>query len=201
MKYDFVEIGTSDFETEIEKADDSTVGLSVEPLSIYYNNLPNKKNCKKVMKAISNKEGTVSIYYIKPETINENGLPYWVKGCNSITNPRKLYSKHVHFSADDYFREDIVSTEKVECITPKTLFLENNVTSIGLLKIDTEGHDGIILKEIINVMKENTKFIIDKIQYELTYIEEKEISEINQLLEDMDYEVLSKGSDLVYKKK
>ena len=79
--------------------------------------------------------------------------------------------------------------------------MENNVTSIGLLKIDTEGHDGIILKEIINVMKENTKFIIDKIQYELTYIEEKEISEINQLLEDMDYEVLSKGSDLVYKKK
>jgi hypothetical protein len=32
MKYDFIEIGTSNFDTLIEAADDTTVGLSIEPV-------------------------------------------------------------------------------------------------------------------------------------------------------------------------
>ena len=46
--FNFVEIGTSDFDTEIQKAGDSDVGLSVEPLKKYLDRLPNKPNCVKV---------------------------------------------------------------------------------------------------------------------------------------------------------
>jgi hypothetical protein len=35
MKYDFIEIGTSDFDTEIENCDDNKKGLSIEPVKIY----------------------------------------------------------------------------------------------------------------------------------------------------------------------
>lgn len=32
---DFIEIGTSDFETEIQNANDNTIGFSIEPLPFY----------------------------------------------------------------------------------------------------------------------------------------------------------------------
>ena len=47
MHYNFVEIGTSDFDTLIEGADDEQVGLSIEPIAYYLNKLPDKKNVKK----------------------------------------------------------------------------------------------------------------------------------------------------------
>jgi len=34
MKYDFVEIGTSDFDTLIEQATDTTRGISIEPVRL-----------------------------------------------------------------------------------------------------------------------------------------------------------------------
>ena len=43
MIFDFIEIGTADYRTEAEKykkRNKSFVGLSVEPITEYYNNLP-----------------------------------------------------------------------------------------------------------------------------------------------------------------
>ena len=45
--YDFIEIGTSDFDTLIETSNDDTVGISIEPINYYINRLPNKKNIVK----------------------------------------------------------------------------------------------------------------------------------------------------------
>ena len=39
IDYDFIEIGTSDFQTLIEEASDEAIGLSVEPISYYLNKL------------------------------------------------------------------------------------------------------------------------------------------------------------------
>ena len=33
--FDFLEIGTSDFDTEIEKSDNTRVGMSIEPIKYY----------------------------------------------------------------------------------------------------------------------------------------------------------------------
>ena len=35
--YDFIEIGTSDFDTLIETSNDNTVGISIEPIKYYIN--------------------------------------------------------------------------------------------------------------------------------------------------------------------
>ena len=40
MRLDYIEIGTSDFETLVETLDGN--GISIEPLSFYLNKLPNK---------------------------------------------------------------------------------------------------------------------------------------------------------------
>jgi hypothetical protein len=45
--YDFIEIGTSDFDTEIEKKDNK-IGISIEPIKYYLDRVTNKPNCIKL---------------------------------------------------------------------------------------------------------------------------------------------------------
>ena len=70
--YDFIEIGTSDFDTLIESSDDNMVGLSIEPIKYYLDRLPNKKNVKKIQLAVSDVDGDIDIYYIPDEKIKEH---------------------------------------------------------------------------------------------------------------------------------
>jgi hypothetical protein len=82
IAYDFVEIGTADFETLIELADDSKVGLSVEPLRFYLDRLPDRKKVTKVNLAVSDCDGVMSITHIDAADIPKHGLPDWLRGCN-----------------------------------------------------------------------------------------------------------------------
>ena len=51
MKYDFIEIGTSDFDTLLETTINK-IGISIEPLKYYLDNLPNNDKVIKVNCAI-----------------------------------------------------------------------------------------------------------------------------------------------------
>ena len=48
MNYNFIEIGTSNFDTLAQRATDEHVGLSVEPVKEYLEELPKKKHITKV---------------------------------------------------------------------------------------------------------------------------------------------------------
>ena len=47
MKYDFIEIGTSDFDTLLETTTNK-IGISIEPLKFYLDSLPNNDKVIKV---------------------------------------------------------------------------------------------------------------------------------------------------------
>lgn len=91
MFLDFIEIGTSDFDTEIQKNNNKT-GLSIEPIKYYLDRLPDKKNIKKINVAISDYNGNADVYYVTPENISKYSLPCWVRGCNSINSYHKTVS-------------------------------------------------------------------------------------------------------------
>lgn len=94
IDYDFLEIGTSNFETCIENATDDTVGISVEAIKYYLDQLPNKKKVKKLNVAISNQNSMINVYYIPEKKIEKHKLPYWFKGCNSILTYHPLHIKY-----------------------------------------------------------------------------------------------------------
>ena len=142
MKYDFIEVGTSDFETLIEKADNQTIGLSIEPIKQYLDNLPNKPGVIKANYALSNKKGKSKVYYIDPQDIKKHNLPEWVRGCNSINHPHPTVKRLL---GEKY--EKIAIVREVEVITWKDIIEMYKVEEIGTLQIDTEGHDHIILEE------------------------------------------------------
>jgi hypothetical protein len=83
---DFLEIGTSDFDTLLQSAPDELIGMSVEPIKKYLDNLPAKANVTKVNAAIKakNRDETCQVYYITDNVIDDHSLPSFLKGCNSI---------------------------------------------------------------------------------------------------------------------
>jgi hypothetical protein len=149
MFYDFVEIGTSDFDTLIQRADDRTVGLSVDPIKLYLDRLPQPRHCSKLAAAISDHDGETVAYYIPPERIEAFGLPAWVRGCNSIGAPHASVAIMLRDLGLD--AKDVLVEQPIPCLRLKTLL--DNVRAIGvyLLKTDTEGHDTVILNDFFNV--------------------------------------------------
>ena len=155
MKYNFIEIGTSDFEALIQVSDENTIGISVEALPFYLERLPDKKNVKKVNKIIISEkhyEKEVIIFYIEPEVIDKHNLPWWIRGCSSIHKP--------HQSVVDLGYGSLITSKTIEAVTIKQLFEENDVESVDLLKVDTEGYDCHILQSMIEQTKIRPKRII-----------------------------------------
>jgi FkbM family methyltransferase len=194
IDYDFIEIGTSDFDTEIQKCNLNTYGISVEPLKIYLDKLPDKPNVIKVNKAISNIRGEGYMSYLKPDDIPEKMK--WLKGCNSLNENHPCH---------DLTK---VNKVKVDIITFGDLCSENNVNNIRYLKIDTEGHDINIVKSMIEYCDKNKETFPDRIMFEsIAYIQEEgertkdDLDNIITELEKRDYKLIKKGWDTILERK
>lgn len=186
---DFIEIGTSNFDTLIEKADENTRGISVDAVKYYIDCLPDKLNVKKINVAISNIDDTIDVYYIPESVIIENNLPDWFKGCNCINNYHPL---HLHHKV-----KHLCNIDKVKVITASRLWYENKVRKTKFLKIDTEGHDCIILSSLFVYIKNLPDiFYPDKIVFETnTNSLDKDVDEILQLYISIGYKLVSRGYD------
>lgn len=144
-----IEIGTSDFDTLISTSKGR--GISVEPIPGYFNNLPDKKDWYKLNVAISDKNGWLDMWYVDPNDITNE--PDGVRGCNSVNRPHPTIQR-------DY--PHLLTKTRVECITVKELYNRFNVTDVYFLKIDTEGHDTVILNNLLD----NDLPLPKKIQFE-----------------------------------
>lgn len=194
--YDFIEIGTSDFHTLIESANESTIGLCVEPILYYLNSLPEKNNVKKINAAISDSTGSINIYHITPEVIKEYNLPFWVRGCNSISSPHQYAREKIGKELYD----SIVSITEVPKINWETLIFEQKIGGIGFLKIDTEGHDHIILKDYLKNCLENPSLYADKIRFEYNESSnKKELDRLIKMFDIYDVEFLTEDVELTKK--
>ena len=175
---DFLEIGTADVETLIQECDDDTVGISVEPLKYYLDKLPNKKNVKKINKAITGDpiNSKIKIYYIPFDTIINQNLPLFLRGCNKIGDYHPL---HLEMNLQQY-----VKIEDVELINIGDFLMENNIRKIGHLKIDTEGYELNILKGLYNYISNlSYKYHPLEILFETNSTGEKFINDVNDMIE------------------
>lgn len=182
IDYDFVEIGTSDFDTLIETATDQTIGLSVEPIQQYLDNLPNKQNVTKVCAAIS-VDGTsndAQIYYIHPSVIEENHHHQLLRGCNKIGGYHPHQLNHPSIKHD---LTGLVNCDTIKQITVSQLYEEYNIHQIKFLKIDTEGYDCDILQYWLEYLKgKDNSFYPNKIMLETNTLTSKQY--VFQTIED-----------------
>ena len=185
-----VEIGTSDFRTKAGQVD----GLFIEPVKPYFDRLP---DCRKENVAISNRTGEVYIFYMEPKTIKSLGLPSWVKGCNSINQPhptvqRLLYNMFGAGSEEKYIKQDTVRVERIV-----NLINKYKITYIDCLKIDTEGHDTVIVNDFLDTVSIRPKEII----FEANELSKRtEINKTITKLQRQGYKVNTFRTDVIAKK-
>ena len=147
MKYDFIEVGTSNFGTLIETATADTRGLSIEPIQYYLDQLPNPPGVKKLNCAISrtNQTEMLEVYYVPEDIIVKEQLPDWLKGCNAVGE--------YHFQHTALEIEHLVQRQLVPCLPIGAVFDQNHVSELDYLKIDTEGSDCAIMLHLAEYLK------------------------------------------------
>ena len=147
MKYNFVEIGTSNFNTLIEVAQVGTRGISIEPIQYYLDMLPDQPGVTKLKCAVSrnNKSEILEVYYVPEHLILAHGLPDWLRGCNSMGD--------YHLQHHILGVEHLVTRDSVECVPIGVLFKQHNITELDYLKIDTEGSDCDIMLHLLEYLK------------------------------------------------
>ena len=195
MKYEFVEIGCSDFETILQEGRGGK-GISVEPLGFYLNNLPDSEDVLKVKVAISDKNEFRKIFWVRPEAIEKYDLPEWVRGCNKLDSPHPTVSRILQNKSLEWaMMEDVV-----ECITFQTLAERYNISEISHLKIDTEGHDLVIIKSVMDYGKILPKLITFETNSD--FVSEQELSLTIKSLEEKGYRIAYWGtSNITLEKK
>lgn len=196
VKYDFVEIGTSDFATEIEKATDQTKGLSIEPIKMYLDNLPDKKNVTKINAAVSNYTGNINVFYVSPENIKKYDLPKWVRGCNSVGEYHKTVKRLILKLGLE--PKDIFIKKRVKVLQFKDLVKKYNITEIKYLKTDTEGHDPVVLNNYLDYIELRPKIAAHVIQFESNVLSKRQdVRDIIKRFQKNKYRLIKSGMNTV----
>lgn len=195
---DFIEVGTSDFDTEIEKKDNK-VGVSIEPIKYYLDRLPNKHRCKKLNIAISDYTGTCDVNFLSVDTITRLGFPDWVKGSNCINGYHKLVAA---LCAEKSIDIASVATTEVVPVRPLMDVMQSlNFDGLYYLKIDAEGHDVVILKKFAQDLNGNKNMLPHLIQFESNMLTSSEaVQEIVTLFGSLGYDLVSRGGDTVMRR-
>jgi len=190
--YDFIEIGTSDFDTEIEKKDKKK-GISIEPIKFYLDRLQNKDDCIKLNIAISDYNGKAKIFYIPLKNIELYNLPDWVRGCNSIN----IYHLTVHNLCQEYGLniEAISDNYEIDVMTLYQMMKINNTQGVYFLKIDTEGHDTKILKKYYEDIESSIQLPHVILFESNVLINSTDIDEIVELYTKIGYDLIFRNND------
>ena len=179
-----IEIGTSNFRTMAGKKD----GLFIEPVKSYFDSLP---DCTKENVAISDFEGEVLMFYMNPEDIDKHKLPQWLKGCNMIGEPHPTMMKVLREEKKGF---SIIRCDKVKVVRIKSLIDKHNIKKIQVLKIDTEGHDCIILNDFLDTVDILPRII----QFENNELsDQKEIKAVTKRLKERGYRMQYTKGDII----
>ena len=197
--YDYVEIGTCDFEIGSGTFENNKKYLLVEPLKNYLDNIPDNRNITKVNAAISNVKTDLKIYFIREDDITKYNLPLWVRGCNKIGEKHPTVVKLL--KELNIYQNNIFSEKVVPAITFKDLITDFEVNHIVNLKVDTEGYDHIIFKDVINCLLQK-RVEIDNItlEYITSHKNTKKIDKLYQSIKHLYPKSIRLGDNIYFSK-
>lgn len=189
--YDFIEIGTSDFDTEIQKKDDK-IGISIEPVKYYLDKLQDKQNCIKLNIGISDYNGKCMVNYLSEQTIQKFNFPAWVRGCNTINYYHQTVSNLCKDKGINI--ESISEKDEVDVTTLYQIICKLNIDCFYFLKIDTEGHDVVILKKFYEEIQDNFH-LPHVIQFESNVLsKDEDVNQVINLFSKKGYDLIEKNN-------
>lgn len=187
--FKFIEIGSCHFDTLIHEYGLNVRGLLVEPIAESFNLIPTSDTIVKENCAITNHNGTIDMYI----HFNRKMSRKWKFSSRKELNDfHKETGNWIYSSGSDMnsINENkflpTKSKRKVRCMTFYSLIEKYQINEVDVLKIDTEGHDHIILKQVYECIKSNQLKINDLIRYEKNKLSShEELKKISDLLKDI----------------
>lgn len=152
MRYHFVEVGSCIWNTYIERFGLDVNGLLVEPMQNLFDTIPTSDTVSKENVAITSHDGEVFMHTYDSFSVDDKfeylgGLT--LEETQSM--PRGWGASSIDLSINPKRR--LNSRIKVKCLTLKSLFNKYDITEIGYFKVDAEGHDHIILEQLLSLMR------------------------------------------------
>ncbi|NOQ49227.1 MAG: hypothetical protein GQ553_00980 [Nitrosomonadaceae bacterium] len=209
-----IEIGTSDFRTQAGQVD----GVFIEPVKYYYDRMRglalDRSSTAGIVSggeliethkgtgaishfenvAISDYEGDCSVWYVSRETMERYKLPSWVAGCSTMYGFHQSVAKTIQDRRLEF--KDVYTEQTTKVIRIKSIIDKYNITSLDLLKIDTEGHDCIILNDYLNTVEILPKVI----QFESNELSDpKEVAKVVSRLKPLGYDCKQVRFDMICK--
>ena len=181
----FIEIGTCDFDTCQQLANNGWQGIMIEPNPEPFENMDKAMseydNVIRLQCAVSDYDGSIALGISKPDHHDKA-----VRGMSSIVADNHKGGRI--FEYESWSKEEYLSkVMDVPCKRLDTIIYEHQITQIDFLKIDVEGHEMNILEDYTWDVKPT--FI---------KLEHKHIDDIKAvgLLQDMGYLTWTEREDI-----
>ena len=182
----FLEIGTSDFDTNLDLINSGNwKGVMVEPSPPFYSNIKKKAEQSKFhynlileSSAISSTNGFVDFAVSKD-------IEGWQRGISTVVSD--IHEGTCLYTLGNNKEVSYDKIIKVPCITLDTLLNKYNITFLDYLKVDTEGHE-------LNIFRGYSW----KVKPTFLKIEKKHIDQtiLVSILEENGYKVYLETEDL-----
>lgn len=146
-------------------------GLYVEPISYLFErlkrNLKEQNGNKFENSAISNYDGEIEMLSIKREAIDNGLIHNCFYGMSAVYPPKNGLGSEGDRETVEKYGEKVT----VRCVTFDTLLKKHQIDNFDVLKIDAEGHDYEILKQV-NLTDHNLKVV--RLEWDSLSVAEKE---------------------------
>ena len=173
MKFKFVDIGCGHMCVSTDTFGLDVTGLLVEPIKEYLEVLPIGPYIYKENAAINDYNGTTEFNAIiieHPQYYTRNEL-IRISANDKLLN--EYCSKNGKSSEGSLYNIDGLNRIEVPCITLKDLFHKYDVTEIEYLKIDVEGYEVSLLKQLLSLMINDYIVISKQITFEYNHLSDK----------------------------
>lgn len=166
-------------------------GLYVEPMPYLFeklkNNIPNDGNLFE-NSAISDYNGEIEMITIDKEVIDQGLVHSCFYGMSAVYPPKNGLGSEFDKPTVDKYGQKVT----VKCITLDKLLRKHNITKIDVFKVDAEGHDYIIFKQI-----DFDEYRPKVVRLEWINLTELEQNEIKRKFESVNYKYEISSQDIV----
>jgi hypothetical protein len=195
-KFDFIEIGTCDYDTLIQSCPDDARGLSVDPMQMYLDRLPDRPRVTKVCTAVTGaRSGTATLFFAHPSDIRSHNLPPWIRGCGNIGRPHPTLVRQLRKCR----RSHLCRQAEVSVCSIVDLLDAHDARAVGSLRLSAGEHDCDILKGLISHCEQHPSRWPDSIRFGCgAPIDPKDASHVlHQLSYKGNYRIVSTMGDYV----
>ena len=167
--------------------------LLVEPIKSAFlelkKNYSDYNNVEFINKALDTKQGKKKIYSVNPDYYENYKKKYESNDVSWLTVLASFEKDHL---INHGIKINHIHSHDVDCITFNDLILQYNFEKLGLIVMDTEGYDSVLVKDFI----ENSK-LRPVIIFEWIHMKKEIAKNIINLLKVNNYEFIKIDKDLI----